>query len=777
MPEFTDYMEILRKRRGTILVCLLIGLLGAGAVFLVMPKVYRSSTLILVESQKVPADFIKPVMVDTIEERLISIQQQIFSRTLLQKIIEEFGLYKDQFRRKPLEEVIEDMRTHIKVTTVDDRLRRNIQAFTIAYEGDNPPTVMKVTDKLASLFIEENLKVREQLVEGTTEFLDQELQGIQQELNRQETQISEFKQKHMGQLPQQAEANLRTLDRLQIERQSASEALRMAEEKREILREALHDPTGDRLDPGMPPSPLRDRLHHLRAQLAQLQSEYKESYPDLVETKRQVQELEAQLADEEVQENGTGRKPARNGPARLANKGVAAQLRALDAEIQARQTRKLEIEKLIKAYEARVEAIPRHEQALTVLIRDYENTKRNYEALMNKKMAAKISESLEKRQKGEQFRIIDPANLPIKPVKPDPWYVLLGGIAVGLALAGGSVWWRDLRNLPFRRPEEVEAVLGLPTLATIPQMSGLWEGGAHAEAIANLLVSATGPREAGRTECASQPASRLRRPALPWTMQSSAGRRAQLVNQANLNALTGEQFRVLAGRVIKMREKKGARVLAVTSSLAGEGKSTLAVGLAVTLARDYREDTILIDGDLRNSSVSARLGLHDRKGLRNVLAGECEVDAVLYQHPCPHLKVLAAGRNGGEQAGLPASCGQAQKLFDDLRQRGGFVILDTPPILPMADMNLYAEIVDGILLVVRAGQTPQHVVGRALDFLSGGAVQGVVLNGLVNLDQMYYAGYVLARYTLAEQPALLFQPVHPGAPGAGPHPAESRPDS
>jgi polysaccharide biosynthesis transport protein len=129
MLELSDYLEILKRRKWLVLTCLVVGLLGAGIVFILMPKVYRSSTLVLIESQKVPTDYIKPVVVDTIEERLITIQQQILSRTLLQKIIEEFALYKDELKRAPLEEVIEKMRKDIKVTTVDDSMHRNIQAF------------------------------------------------------------------------------------------------------------------------------------------------------------------------------------------------------------------------------------------------------------------------------------------------------------------------------------------------------------------------------------------------------------------------------------------------------------------------------------------------------------------------------------------------------------------------------------------------------------------------------------------------------------------------
>src|SRR5713226_3991107 len=273
--EMSDYLEILRRRVWMVLACLLVGLLGAGVAFLVIPKTYRSSTLILVESQKVPTDFIKPVTVDTIEERLISIQQQIFSRTLLRKIIEEFGLYQDKLVREPLEDVIEDMRKDIKVKTIDDRLQRNIQAFTIAYEGVDPLMVMKVTNKLAALFIEENLRVREQLIEGTSEFLDHELQIVREKLVLQEKQISEYKMRYKGELPAQVDANLRTLDRLQMELQNANETVRMAEEKREILRDALNDPRGGLLTPGVPDNPLSVELQRLRARLVQLRSEYK----------------------------------------------------------------------------------------------------------------------------------------------------------------------------------------------------------------------------------------------------------------------------------------------------------------------------------------------------------------------------------------------------------------------------------------------------------------------------------------------------------------------
>ena len=757
--ELSDYWEIIRRRQWVVLACLLIGLVGAGMVFLVMPKTYRSSTLILVESQKVPTEYIKPVVVDTIEERLITIQQQIFSRTLLQKIIEEFGLYKDELKRDPLEDVIEEMRKNIKVSTVDDRLHRNIQAFTLAFDGENPLTAMQVTNKLAALFIEENLRVREQLVEGTSEFLEHELRNIKEKLDRQEAEISEYKQKNMGRLPQQVESNLRTLDRLQMELQNAADSLRIAEERREILREAVEESGGE--VPGLDAvkaAPLKARLQQLRQQLVHLQAEYTDSYPDVIQTKRQIQEIEEQLAGRSSKSESAGVGKADSVVADSVgeiggNKNLATQLRAIEPEIAIRKQRKNRLEKQVKEFESRIESTPIHEQQLSILLRDYEQNRKSYQTLLEKKMASTISENLEKRQKGEQFRIVDPANLPVKPVKPDPLKVFLGGVLAGLVLGGGSIWWLDFRNLPFRRPEEVEAAVGLPILASIPHVVSLQEAGS------SPTPSPIAKKERWYTQwlkwrlALPVKFARRLRVFLPQRLKAEKRVEARRAFQTQMNALGSEQFRVLAGRIIQLREKSDVRLLAITSSLAGEGKTTMALNLAATLAKDYLEDTVLIDGDVRACDASTRLGLQNELGMINVLAGELELDKALLPHAYPNLKVLTAGKGPRR---LTATRERLQLLLDSLKRRGVFVILDTPPILPMADMNLYAENVDGVVLVIRAGQVSQQVVGQALKFLTSGNIVGVILNDLLTPRLVSYYGHY--KYMAPEETAVTFHP-------------------
>jgi polysaccharide biosynthesis transport protein len=737
MLEFADYFDVLRKRKWVLLVWLVVGLIGAGVAFLLLPKVYRSSTLVLVESQKVPTDYIKPMAVDTIEERLIAIQQQILSRTLLQKIIEEFHVYDDELKRQALEDVIDLMRRDIKITMVDDRFHRNIQAFTISYDSDQPALAMQVTNKLASLFIGENLKVREQLVEGTSEFLDGELQRVKERLDKQEAEISLYKQKHIGQLPQQEEAMFRTLDRLTMEMQTQNDMLRMLVERKEIMRDAIETSAG--ATGGVVHLSPKGRLRQLREQQAQLLSEYKDTYPDVLRVKREIKDLEARVArgpsSDDLEEDVV-----------ISGSDMDSQLRTVDAEIKVRRHRAAEIQAQIKSLEQRMEQMPIREQELSTLLRDYETTNKRYQSLLANKESAKITEQMEKRQKGEQFRVLDPANLPIKPVKPDPLRVFLGGIMVGLMLGGGTIWWLDFKNLPFRRPEEIESSLGLPMLASIPHM--FMVGGQD--------------RSNGRHETPALPGWRRwlgRIRALPvkaedgngaLTHKLPTGGKSQRVLQAHMNALGAEQFRVLAGRIVQVREKKGAKILAVSSSLAGEGKTTVALGLAITLARDYLEETILIDGDVRNPEVSTRMGLQDEPGLINVLAGECLLNEALYQHTHPNLRILSAGTVEHGSRGLTATRVGMQELLADLRRRGVIVILDAPPILPMADMNLFSEVVDGIVLVVRAEQTSQGVVAEALRFLSGGSIEGVVLNDLVTPRHQYYG-----RYAIAEPPPVL----------------------
>ncbi len=467
---------MLLHRKWYLLVPFMLSVVISVVLCYVLPKTYKSTTLILVEQQKVPDAYVKSSVSTDMDERVNTIQQQIMSRTLLRSVIDEFGLYKDKAGRSASDESAEMMRKNIEIKI--ERGRTNIDAFSISYEGTDPGTVMLVTNKLASLFIEESLKAREEFVEGTSDFLENELNGIKAELEAQEKKIREFKQAHMGDLPEQMAANLRTLDRLQLEQQTMVEAMSRAKERRALLLEKnpnLMQTTADQLR-DTPPGQLR--LMQLRSELADLQTRFTDKYPDVIRVKKEIADLEVKLkADASQQEKARDPKNKTNvqrkdfvEPDGTASNGVQGQYNLTDMEILHLEERQKQISSQMKEYQARVESEPLREQQMLALMRDYENTKLHYQSLLDKKLNARISENLEKRQKGEQFRILDPADLPKTPYKPDQFRIILLGIVAGLGAGGGAAYLRDMMDVSFRKANEVETILQFPVLVSIPNI-------------------------------------------------------------------------------------------------------------------------------------------------------------------------------------------------------------------------------------------------------------------------------------------------------------------
>ncbi len=477
--QIEDYVEIIFRRKWFIVIPITVSIIGVILALFFVPRMYKSSTLILVEHQKVPESYVTPTVSIDITERLNTITQQVMSRTRLESIINEFGLYRKEKDTLTNEELVELMRGNIVIDVKSDKKGESLSSFSISYIGNEPETVMHVTNRLASLFIEENLKVREQQAEGTTEFLEAQLQGLKTSLETQEALIKAFKEKHMGELPSQLEANLRTLDRLQLERQTTNDALRSAEDRKIMVERQLSEA-------GVAPASVRDittgavsndpmirRLAELQAELSRLSSMYTDKYPDIVRLKNEIADVESQIKTgkgKETEENSTGRIQFVNYNPLYAT--LSAQLIDVSAEVRNLKEKQKEIIKNISSLQGRVERIPSREQQMSALMRDYENTRENYQALLNKKLDAQLAESLEKRQKGEQFRILDPANLPMKPFKPDPGKIALIGIALGIGGGVGLVFMLEYIDASFRKPEDVYAVVGVPVLVSVPRIEG-----------------------------------------------------------------------------------------------------------------------------------------------------------------------------------------------------------------------------------------------------------------------------------------------------------------
>ncbi|MFZ5862728.1 MAG: GNVR domain-containing protein [Nitrospirota bacterium] len=489
----SEWVEALRRRRWWFAVPTVVISALTIPIVLALPATYRSSTLILVEAQKVPEEFVKPTVTTDVEDRLHSITQQVLSRTRLERVIREFGLYRPKessagassgdgpddgnawSEAVPLG-VVEQMKQQIQIVVSDGK---SGNTFSIAYEGDDPDTVMHVTNRLAALFIEENLKDREEQAEGTSEFLEAELQRMKGELESQESVLSAFKQRHMGELPEQLDANLRTLDRLQMEKGTLQDALRNAEDRLTLMSASSGAPGATRSGTGEPASPLSARLQAARVKLAALLTEYKEEYPDVILARKEIESLEMELAAETTEaptqpsaevhvHPGDPTPQIHPGPRERETAGTA-QRADQGQQVAAIKRRQEIVEAQIRLYEQHVENTPIREQQLAIILRDYENVHKAYQSLLDKRQNARIAESLERRQKGEIFRVLDPADRPSAPYRPNRPLLMLVGLGLGLGAGIGLVMLREQMDASIRTEEElISAAAGIPLLAVIP---------------------------------------------------------------------------------------------------------------------------------------------------------------------------------------------------------------------------------------------------------------------------------------------------------------------
>lgn len=482
-----DYIEIFLRRIWYVVIPIAVVLSAVALYASYAPKVYRATTTILVIPQKVPEAFVRSTVTERVEERLQSLVQDILSRTRLEQVISEFKLFPEEAENLPLEKVVELMRKNIQV-----EFKWRESSFTISYVGKDPKVVTTVANKLASLLIEENLKLREQQAQGTSEFLNTELAATKTKLEKEEWAILQFKQRHMGELPEQRDATLKLLDQLQLQYQRVSDNLRSAQDRKLVIQKQLSDMellamnVGDPLQTRSkvqisPKDAYGIQLEQLKNQLTELLMRYTERHPDIVMVKKKISDLEKQAAslrlEKEFEENRTDRAPAAKIESkRERNEGnsfykeMEIQLIAVTSEIQKLKEEEANVKAQIAKFRERTENTFVREQALATLTRDHQNTSDTYQGLLKKTQEARQAENLERRQKGEQFKVIDPARAPQKPFKPDIPRVLLFGLLLGMGCGFGLAFFREQMDSSFRDAEELEATLGFKVLVTIPKI-------------------------------------------------------------------------------------------------------------------------------------------------------------------------------------------------------------------------------------------------------------------------------------------------------------------
>jgi len=473
--ELRDYFAILRRRKWFIVFPTLLA--AAATFFFVrsLPNLYRSETLILVEQQNVPEAYVRSTVQADLPQRLQTLTHQIFSRTRLQAIIERLGLYRYSSTGS-VDELVAQLRKDIEIELVPRRDQPGVAGFKIYYQAPSPQLAQNVVRELTALLIEENLRVREQQAVGTTQFLDAQLEHARLRLQEQEGRLREFKTRYFGELPSEQDTNLALLGQLNIQLQANADRLNRQEQEKTYLESLLAAQTAVRRPGSVSVDTSTRRLEELQTRLLDLENKYTPDHPDILATKREIQRLQAARAEaEQKKRTGSGDETTASvGAAESAEEAqIRSRLEAVELAHQQILQEREQIQEQIRTLQRRVSITPLREQQLTDLTRDYEVAQQQYDSLLQKKHEAEIAADLERRQQGEQFRVLDPPSLPTTPYKPNRLLFDLLGLGGGLLLGFGLVVAAELKDESLRSERDVSYYVNLPTLATVPRIRAL----------------------------------------------------------------------------------------------------------------------------------------------------------------------------------------------------------------------------------------------------------------------------------------------------------------
>jgi polysaccharide chain length determinant protein (PEP-CTERM system associated) len=446
-----------------------------------------------VEQQKVPEQYVVPNVTVGLQDRLQSMTQQILSRTRLQATINRFGLYSAKRGLNsmvPSGDAVEQMRKDIKIDLVDSAARPGqLTAFKIEYSARSPELAQSVNNELTSLFIEENLKSQQELSESTTAFLQSQLAEARKKLEEQESKVKRFKAEHFGDLPSQAETNVQILGGFQNQLQSTQRSLDGAKQQKLYLeslqqqyQSAQANIGGAEKQSGSSAQGLAMELTDLRRRLVEARTHLTEEHPDVISLKERVAKVEKLQNDVEkekashpegVQSTGSidpsvAAEVQRGSTTPMMQ--VQSQLKAIGLEVENYSQHSKELESQIASYRARLNLTPQTEQELADVSRGYEESKANYNSLLQKQNQSQLATNLELRQQGEQFRILDPPSVPTRPSAPNHLLLSLGGLAVGAAVGLGLTALLETMNVLVRQEKDLEGTVPARVLVGIPHL-------------------------------------------------------------------------------------------------------------------------------------------------------------------------------------------------------------------------------------------------------------------------------------------------------------------
>jgi succinoglycan biosynthesis transport protein ExoP len=488
--------QILRRRRWWIVWTTAATTLAAIPVVQLLPNRYTSEATVLVIQQQVPERYVVSTTTTDVSEALQGMTEEVVSRSSLLSIIDAVGLYANERNHVAPEQLIARMRRRLDIQPLESgTARRNVNSFRISFIADDAHLAQEVTSRVTSLFIQENVKMREHQATATTGFFGEQLAAVKKQLETQEALVQSFKMQHLGDLPEQQQGNVQILSSLSAQLQNTAAALSRAQEQKVYLESLLRGyqnvttqdtvTTGGQSvdDTASPTAVLEKELSSLQAQKATLLSTYTVDHPDVVKKNAEIAKTEALLAQAKSLVAEPQAEPQKAGsPVLVSHRRedaptaqVKSQLAGNQMEMDDLTKDANQLKEKIARYQERLNATPVREQQLAGMLRDYELLKLNYADLLKKQLESGLAVSLEKHQEGQQFRVIDPASLPAV-ASPNRLMLRLGGAGAGLFLGLALAFVVDITNRPFYTEKElsqrfpVPLVVGVPLLLTPAQL-------------------------------------------------------------------------------------------------------------------------------------------------------------------------------------------------------------------------------------------------------------------------------------------------------------------
>jgi len=482
-----DYLSMLRRRMTLILIPTLLAPLAGFLISYLLTAKYTSQSLVLVEAQQVPTGVVQPVVTEDLSQRIATMQQQVLGRNRLQPMVDRLGLVRGG---KNLDQVIDEIRAGLQLEPVVTDLSSianadggkkkpgqstNVPGFTVNYTGPNAKEAQNICNELTSLLLTENQTSRERVAQSTTDFISRQLDEAKRNLDDQDAKLAAFKRQYSGQLPGDEDNNLKVLGTLNSQLDANTQTVNRAQQDKAYTESLLAQQVAAwKSSQGTSnPQSLQQQLTQLQGQLLELQSKYTDDHPDVIKTKADIDEVKKKLVEVNDAAANTSDAPEKSSVTEPAEiRQLRMQIHQY-AEILAQASREQKrIGDQIKTYQGRVAISPEVEEKYKLLTRDYDTAQKIYADLLAKKSTSEMATDMERRQQGEQMRLLNPASLPDAPSFPNRLLFAGGGLGAGLVLGLGLALWLELRDKSIRNEADVEASLQMPVLVSIPWVSG-----------------------------------------------------------------------------------------------------------------------------------------------------------------------------------------------------------------------------------------------------------------------------------------------------------------